>query len=212
MEKNNYLIFILLVCLNVILAFLSQNILSSEGLIYEFYSEVLTPENLETLIENQKKWWWLPYAIMPIIVAIRSSLVALCLSIGLFFYDPEKKLKFKELFNVTLTGEFVLVSVGFFKVFYFSFFKTSYTLQDIQQFFPLSYTNFLDLDNIEPWLIYPLQTLNLFEIGYFFILVMGLHEVLRNKFWKSFEMVAVSYGTGLTIWIGLVMFLTLNIS
>jgi hypothetical protein len=83
---------------------------------------------------------------------------------------------------------------------------------DIQQFYPLSYTNFLDVSTLEPWLVYPLQTINLFEIGYFFVLVYGTHKLLKNKYAKSFEMVAVSYGTGLLIWIGLAMFLTLNLS
>ena len=130
----------------------------------------------------------------------------------MFFYDTENKIKFKQLFRVALLGEFVLVLVGYFKFGYFYFMRTEYTLQDIQQFHPLSYTNFLDLNTLEPWLVYPLQTINLFEIGYFFVLVYGLHKLLKNKYAKSFEVVAVSYGTGLFIWIGLVMFLTLNLS
>lgn len=85
-------------------------------------------------------------------------------------------------------------------------------MQDIQQFYPLSYINFLDIENIEPWLIYPLQTINLFEIAYFFVLVYGVHKLLKNNYWKSFEITAASYGTGLVIWLGLVMFLTLNLT
>jgi hypothetical protein len=36
--------------------------------------------------------------------------------------------------------------------------------------------------------------------------------LLKNKYIKSFEIIAISYGLGLTIWLGLVMFLTLNVS
>lgn len=150
------------------------------------------------------------FALIFIIVLVRSSLVALCLSIGLLFYDMERNLGFKKLFNVALTGELILVLVGFFKIFYFVFFKENYSFQDIQEFSPLSYISFLDITKIEPWLIYPLQTLNLFEVGYFFVLVYGLHRLLNNKYWRSFEIVALSYGTGLTIWVGIVMFLILN--
>ena len=82
----------------------------------------------------------------------------------------------------------------------------------MQQYYPLSYINFLDLEKIQPWLIYPLKTINLFEIAYFFVLVYGLWKLLKNKFSKSLEIVAVSYGSGLVIWLGLVMFLTLNMS
>ncbi len=192
--------------------YLTNKFLSLEDLIYGFYSEQFAKEQIEQIIQNQEKWSWISYAIIPFLILIRTSLVALCLNIGLFFYDTENKIKFKQLFKVALLGEFVLVLVGFVKLIYFLFIKTDYTLQDIQQFYPLSYINFLDINKLEPWLIYPLQTINLFEIAYFFILVYGLHKLLKNNYWKSFEITAASYGTGLVIWLGLVMFLTLNLT
>lgn len=207
---KNFQLFFLVVFLFLLVMFLSQNFLNSEELTYNFYAEQLAHDQIEQLLETQKKWEWLGYAIIPLMVLIRSSLVAICLSVGLFFYDDENEYKFKKLLNITLWGELVLVSVGYVKLIYFVFIKTDYTLKDIQQYYPLSYTNFLDLEKIEPWLIYPLQTVNLFEIAYFFVLVYSLHELLKNNFWHSFEITAVSYGTGLVIWLGLVSFLTLN--
>jgi hypothetical protein len=136
----------------------------------------------------------------------------MCLSVGLFFYDSENNIKYKKLLNVALLGEFILASVGYVKFFYFTLVNTNYSLVDIQQFYPLSFINFLDVENLEPWLVYPLQTVNLFEITYFFVLVYGMHKLLKNNYWKSFEITAASYGTGLLIWLGFVMFLMLNIS
>lgn len=207
---KNFQLFFLIIPLFLLVTFLSQNFLNSEELTYNFYAEQLAYDQIEQLLETQKKWEWVGYAVVPLIVLIRSSLVAMCLSVGLFFYDDENEYKFKKFLNITLWGELVLVSVGYVKLIYFAFIKTDYTLKDIQQYYPLSYTNFLDLEKIEPWLIYPLQTVNLFEITYFFVLVYGLHELLKNNFWRSFEITAVSYGTGLAIWLGLVSFLTLN--
>jgi len=187
-----------------------KSLLNTDELVYNFYAEQLAQRQIEELLETQQKWAWIGYAIVPVIIVLRTSLVATCLSIGLFFYDMEHKLKFNSFFRVALMGEFVLVLVGFVKLGYFLFIKTTYTLQDIQQYYPLSYTNFLDLNKIEPWLIYPLQTINLFEIAYFFVLVVGLQKLLSNSFSKSVEITAVSYVSGLLIWMGLVMFLTLN--
>lgn len=201
---------LLLVIITLIMTNVFGYLLNIDELVYNFYAEQLAQQQIEELLETQQNWAWIGYAIVPIIILLRTSLVATCLSIGLFFFDMEHKLKFKSFFRVALMGEFVLVLVGFVKLGYFLFFKTSYTLQDIQQFYPLSYTNFLDLNKIEPWLIYPLQSINLFEIAYFFVLVIGLQKLLSNSFSKSIEIVAVSYGSGLLIWMGLVMFLTLN--
>lgn len=192
--------------------FIAEYFLNTEELIYNFYSEQLAQEQVKKILDSQQKWAWLGYAIIPLLVLIRSSLVALCLNVGMFFYNMEHPFKFKQFFRIALLGEFVLVLVGFFKLGYFYFIKTDYTLLDIQQYYPLSYINFLDLEKIQPWLAYPLQTINLFEIAYFFVLVYGLWKLLKNNYTKSLEIVAISYGSGLLIWLGLVMFLTLNMS
>jgi hypothetical protein len=211
---KNVVIFMLVVFLFLFITFLSQHFFKIEELLYNFYSEQFAQEQFEKIIENQKKWTLLSYAVMPLVVLIRSSLVAVCLSVGNFFYnmDEAELPKFKDFFRIALLGEFVLVLVGYFKLLYFTTIKTDFTLQDLQQYYPLSYTNFLDIEKLQPWLIYPLQTINLFEVAYFFVLVYGMHKLLKNKYWKSFEIVAVSYGTGLVIWLGLVMFLTLNVT
>ena len=212
MKINNFSLFFLLLVFNLLIVFFTNYLLNTEDLLINFYSEQLAKDQLEQLLENQQKWAWLGYAILPLLILIRVSLVSFCLSIGLFLYDIENKIQFKQFFRIALVGEFVLVFVGVFKLIYFYFFKIEFTLQELQQFYPLSYINFLDVENLEPWLVYPLQTINLFEIMYFFVLVYGMHKLLKNNYWKSFEITAASYGTGLLIWLGLVMFLMLNIS
>ena len=209
---NNYILLLTVVIILLLSGLLLKYGLEVDKMVLNFYSEQLAQEQIEKLLEIQQKWAWLGYAIIPLLVLFRSSLVALCLNIGMFFYDMENSIKFKQFFRIALLGEFVLVLVGFFKLGYFYFIKTDYTLQDLEQYSPLSYINFLDLEKIQPWLIYPLQTINLFEITYFFVLVYGLWKLLKNNYSKSFEIVAVSYGSGLVIWLGLVMFLTLNMS
>ena len=210
MKNKNLFLFITILIL--VSTFLFNYLLNIDGLIYNFYSEQLAKEQIGELLENQKKWSWVNYLIMPILILLRTSLVAFCIEVGVFFYNIENKIKFKEIFRIALLGEFVLILVGLSKLAYFYFINTTYTLVDLQQFYPLSYINFLDIDKLEPWLVYPLQTINLFEVAYFFVLVYGLYKLLQNKYIKSFEIIAVSYGTGLAIWLGLVMFLTLNMS
>lgn len=210
--KNNYILFTVLILISLIIAYIFNSLININTLIYNSYSEQLAQEQVDKLFEVHKKWKWISYAIIPILILIRSSLVTLSLSIGMFFYDTENKIKLKQIFRITLFGEFVLLLVSVFKIFYFTFIKKEYNLEDLQQFYPLSYINILDIKNIDPWLIYPLQTINFFEVGYFFVLVFGLHKLLKSKFSKSFEIVTISYGTGLIIWLGLVTFLTLNIT
>ncbi len=212
LKNKNFLYLISIIFLTLLIVIAIKYLLNSDKLFYNFYSQQLAQEQVEKIIESQQKWGWVGYFVIPLMVLIRTSLVAICLSIGMFFYNMEHPFKFKQFFRIAIIGEFVLVLVGYFKLGYFYFIKTDYTLQDLQQYYPLSYINFLDLEKIQPWLAYPLQTINLFEIAYFFVLVYGLWKLLKNNYTKSLEIVAISYGSGLLIWLGLVMFLTLNMS
>ena len=202
----------LVVFFSLILTVITKYLFNLDELIYSSLSEKLSKEQIENYLELQDKWKWIGYLILPVIILLRCALVSICLSLGYFFYDITNKIKFKQFFRIAVIGEFVLLTAGCFKLVYFYFIKTDFSLEQLQQFYPLSYLNFLNITKLEPWLIYPLQTINLFEIGYFFVLVYGLHKLLKNKYMKSFEIVAVSYGTGLIIWLGLIMFLTLNMS
>ncbi|WP_139959605.1 hypothetical protein [Flavicella sediminum] len=186
--------------------------LNTEELLYNFYAENYVQEQLEEIIEQHQKWWWAAYAITPLIVIIRSSLVALCLSITTFFYEMEHPFKFKQFLRIALVGEFVWVLVAIVKFAYFYWFQTDFDLVAFQQYYPLSFINYLDVESLDSWFVYPFQTINLFEVLYFFILVAGMHKLLKSNYRKSFEMVAVGYGTGLLVWLGLTMFLLLNIN
>jgi len=209
---KTYTLFIILLGMFFLNIISTSFLIITDELIIIQLSEFFEISKINEILETKQKWTWLSYTFIPLLILIRSSLVALCLSIGQFLYNVENTFKFKQFFRIALIGEFVLVLVGFFKLGYFYFIKTDYTLEDVQQYYPLSYINILDVKNIEQWLLYPLQTINLFEVAYFFVLVYGLWKLLKNRYIKSFEMVMVNYGSGLIIWLGLVMFLTLNMS
>lgn len=57
-----------------------------------------------------------------------------------------------------------------FKIAWFYFFQLNYTLEDIQYFYPFSALNIVGYEGLQPWFVYPIQVLNLFELAYWFIL------------------------------------------
>ncbi len=56
------------------------------------------------------------------------------------------------------------------KLVWVKFFVENLTLEYLQFFVPLSLSSMFNPVSLSKWLIYPLQTLNLFEIAYIFIL------------------------------------------
>jgi len=89
-------------------------------------------------------------------------------------------------------------------------FKSDYTLEDVQYFLPGSMLNIFDPKLLEPWLIYPIQSLNIWELAFWIALAVGLKKYLDGDFYRSMSLVAGTYGAGLVIWVVFVTFLTLN--
>jgi hypothetical protein len=83
MDKR--LLFLLLVGSYCLFVFLSNYLLVSDTLFFNTFAEQLSYEQIQEVVASNKKWEWLGYAIMPIIILIKIALVAMCLSIGMFF-------------------------------------------------------------------------------------------------------------------------------
>ena len=115
-------------------------------------------------------------------------------------------------------AEFVFLGVGVLKIVWFYFFQTSYTLEDLQYFYPLSALNIVGYKGLDNWFIYPLQVLNLFELAYWLLLSYFIGKLAFTEKDKGkpmdlgFKIVASSYGSALLLWVVVVMFFTLNYS
>lgn len=198
-----------LVFFGFILIWANAYFLVSESLYFNSLSDQFTYDQIQELLDKGKKWEWLGYVLIPLIYLIKCSLVALCLSIGLFLFIND--FLFKKMFTVAVFAEFVFIVPAIIKLLWFLFVQTDYTLRDLQLFYPLSAISLFDNTALEPWLMYPLQVLNVFEIVYWVILAWGISREFPDfNLSRSMNLVATSYGSGLLIWIAVVMFASLT--
>ncbi len=210
---KNFLIFIFIVSLYCVLSFLDRTYIQTDSKIMDFLTKDYPSEVVQNYMESQKKWWWLSYMLIPILIGIKVLLVAFCLNfIKLFNLPGLEKVEYKDFFSLTLIAEFIFIIAGFYKFINFHWFDMNYNLQDIQTYYPLSLINFKDSISTEKWLAYPLQLSNIFELIYWGILAYGIWEYTDKKisFLKSLGTVAATYGLGLLFWTGTVTFLILN--
>ncbi|MDI5899040.1 hypothetical protein [Flavobacterium yafengii] len=210
-SPNNRSLFLLLVIATLILGSVLKKSLSLDKLIYSSLSEQLTTNQIEQYFEFQEKWQWLGYVFVPIFLLIKITLIASVLYIGTFFFS-KKEIKYKELFGIVVKAEFVFLLIGIFKIIWFYFFQTNYTLEDIQYFYPLSALNIVGYQGLESWFIYPFQTLNLFELAYWLILAFYIGKATETNMDNGLKIVAPSYGSALLLWVVTIMFFTLNYS
>lgn len=174
------------------------------------YAEQLSYDRIEEIIDGQNKYAWISYAILPLIYAIKFFLVACCLLAGSMFFDI--KLKFGEAFKIALLADAVFIMPMLIKVFWFIIIQKEYVLQDIQLFSPLSMLNIFDVKTMGLLWLYPLQTLNVFELLYIFSLGFWVYQFGAKSYEKALNMVLASYLPALCIWFILIMFVTLNLN
>jgi len=174
----------------------------------------LTSINL--IFEISKRVQWVGYLILPFIIIIRIFYTSIFLFIGIFF--TELKAEYGKLFKIALLADFVYVLAGSVKLVILIFFREVNTLQDLQ-FQPLSAMELFNAKSIDPLFVYPLSLLNVFELGYFLVLAWLLVGVINEaseerpvKFGQSLKLVTALYGSGLLLWVLVVMFITLNLS
>lgn len=218
MSKNHTLLKYIVLCILLILtAVVLNKTLSVDTLLYNSLTEQLTKSQIIEYFKIKEKWQWLSYSFIPLLLLIKITLIASVLYISTFFYS-KAKVTFKQLFNAVVKAEFVFLGVGVLKIVWFYFFQTSYTLEDLQYFYPLSALNIVGYKGLDNWFIYPLQTLNLFELAYWLLLAYFIGKLAFTEKDKGkpmdlgFKIVASSYGSALLLWVVVVMFFTLNYS
>lgn len=217
MNRKICFLFLIVSVLSIFLNELITIFLNLDKLIYNSLIERLTLYQVKDILEVKKKWQWISYAIIPIIILIKTIIISSMIYVGTFFYS-KNKVTFKQLFDAVIKAEFVFLGVGVLKIVWFYFFQTSYTLEDIQFFYPLSALNIIGYQGLDAWFIYPLQVLNLFELAYWLLLAYFIGKLAFTEKDKGkpmdlgFKIVATSYGSALLLWVVVVMFFTLNYS
>ncbi|MCP9766785.1 hypothetical protein EGI22_02620 [Lacihabitans sp. LS3-19] len=206
---KKYLIVVNLSILTITTFIFSKEFITNEILV-NFYSSQLPYAQIETIISKQQKYEWVGYLFIPIIYLLKISLISLCLYTGILLSNV-KTLSFSKIFSAVVLADILFLIPGVIKIFWFSF-QPDYTLEDLQYFMPGSLLNLFNPKEIEPWLVYPLQSINIWEVAFWFALAYELKEYFQEDYTKSFSTVMVSYGSGFLIWVVFVVFLTLNFS
>ena len=187
-----------------------QYILISENLYFNAFSEQLSLDKIENIIKSTQEYAWLNYAVIPFLYLIKISLISTCLGLGFFFTND--RFNFKTFFNVAVFAELIFLLPSIIKTLWFLFVKTDYDLNDLTLFYPLSALNLFNAETLPRYWLAPLQTLNLFEVAYWFLLAYGVADATGFSLKRAFGLVMSSYGVGLVLWVVLVMFLTITYS
>lgn len=199
-----------LILLQYLILIFTELFLIDDNLYYSFWAEKFSSDKINQLLEDKKRWSWVSYFAIPLLTFIKCFSITICLLVGAFVLNIEKR--FEDFFRVVVLAEFVALLPSLSKLTWFGLIQVNFTLNDLVYFFPLSMLNFFSIESLENWGIYPLQIINAFEVLYWLVLASLLKRHLNRSLTSSLAFVSKTYGVGLFIWVILVMFLMISIS
>jgi hypothetical protein len=209
-RKNILFILICSICYEFILK-LAFKLIKYKKLLYESQIEIYSDKQLEKILNIQNILDNLNILLTFIFIFIKTIIITCVIYCGVLFFC-KKRIVFNQIWNLILKAEFIFLLVPFFKIIWFYFFQTNYNLEDIQNFYPFSAINISGWKNLESWLIYPLQILNLFELAYIIYLSYLVGKVTNTNTDNGFKIIMYSYVPTMLLWVCVVMFLTLSMS
>lgn len=210
---TNHKAWVLLIIISsvyITITFFSSNWIYTDDYFYRNLSTQLPSDTIDAILKSNDRFWWTGYLLQVVIVLSKVLFAALCIFIGVVLADIE--FSFTDLFRSVVMAEFIFIIAQ--AIFISNLFvnRSTLTLETTANYFPLSMLSYLGVENVVPWLHYPLQTLNLFEVAYVLCIAWLLSKQWKPDFVESLNIVIPSYGLGLLVWMVLVVFLTLQVS
>ena len=203
-------LFLILSVLLVAANFFTQRYLLTTQIYYDNFSEQLSINQIDGLINNQQRALYVVYPLEIVFLLFKCLLIAMIIQTGLFVQNL--KVNFLGIFKVAVISEFILLFPLIIKFVWFYFFKQEYTFEEIKLFFPLSILNLLDIENLSLLWFYPLKLMNIFELLYWFALAYGLSKVIQKDFDQSLFIILTTYLPALVIWVVFIMFLIVTLN
>jgi len=209
-KLNNWYLLLSLIATTSLLAYAFSHLLLTRDIYYNSFQDHLDNTRIDELFDFRTKYEWISYIFIPVWLLFKNFLISLCLQVSLLL--DNNKLKFSDTFRIALTAEFIFLLPQVVRFCWFLFFKTDYTITDVQQFYPLSALNLFKVENLSSFLIYPFQTFNLFEVLYWLILAGGIKQALDKDLDYGIKVVFSGYIPALVLWIIFIMFITVSLS
>lgn len=139
------------------------------------------------------------YLSVPLFLAWKWTWTTLTLWIGCFMFGY--RLHFNQLWKMVMLAEIVFFLPDIAKLLWFTTFFSDPDYNDYMAFYPFSLINLVDYTQIAPNWIYPLKSINIFELVYWPVLTFGIYFLSGKKLKISAYIVLSTYVLFFFIWL-----------
>ncbi|MEO9485808.1 MAG: hypothetical protein ABJG47_20290 [Ekhidna sp.] len=139
------------------------------------------------------------YLSVPIFLLWKWTWTTLTLWIGCFMFGY--RLHYNQLWKMVMLAEIFFFLPEIVKVIWYTMFYNDPNYNDYMAFYPFSLINLVDYTQIAQKWHYPLKSINIFEILYWPILVLGVYFLSGKRFKTSTYIVASTYVLFFFVWL-----------
>lgn len=205
-DSNSLMIFAVICLVYLFSAYYLQSYILTEHIYYNSFGGQVAEGKIEKVYDFRDQLGVLTYFLIPVTTVLKILLPSICLYTGSKFKNYW--LTFKDAFKVALLAEFSFAIATITRLIVLVFSADTDRFDQIHFFAPLSLFDLFKASAVPSYLVYPLQTVNIFEIIYIVLLTRGLCYFLEQRFKPMILLVLSSYGLGLLCWEIFISFLS----
>lgn len=193
LDFNSWLFFLVLVVFYLVIRYLTDR------LIVEAIPDSDTLEEAGQLtyffLFRTLGYLWTPFELL-----FKFTVTTFLIWIGSFTIGF--KVSFKKIWKIVLTAEIILLLSEFVRFLAYLVKGNAASYLEIAENRPLSLVNLIGYEQIADPFRYPLGTINLFEVAYWLLLILGFHAYSQASIRQSTYVILLSYVLPLFAWLG----------
>jgi len=142
----------------------------------------------------------LQYLSIPLIYSFKFTFIAFLIWVGCFGFGY--RITYVHCWHIVMVSEIIFVFPEILKILWFFFFETDPIFADVKAFYPLSLMNFFHWETLADQWHYPMKSLNLFEVIYWFFIIAGIYVKSQKEYKQSVIIGIFGYILPFLFWLG----------
>jgi hypothetical protein len=224
LDGNGWLLFILFCLVLWLFVFLNKEYVVTEELYNEYttskmqekydgYDELSSEfgDDIDDFEEEESNQWadvLFDFGFITLQSLFQFAFIATFLYVGLVLTQSTEELTFQSILKVVVVAEFIFFVPKLIKYSWFIFKGSGYRFEDVKNFNPLSLYGMFQPAGVADWLVYPSKFINVFEVLYMGLLVLGISIISKTSTKNVVFPVIGSYLFLMVLWISFRIYLS----
>lgn len=203
-QLNTWIVLSIIILIELIFnAVLKEYVLNTK-VMYNSLAEQMTLEDIETAAATVRSNSFLLMLAAGVQNVVEIFLITVSINIGILLMRYE--ISFKQIFNV-VTKAFIVFSISRLLLMVgYAYFGVE-SIEDLNYIPKLSIFELFKAQTLPEWAVFPLQTINIFQILFIILIPVGLNIIQKRGWFKWLLLVLSTYGVALAAYVMLITFL-----